>query len=306
MSEPVGSSTPKRPAPERGWSVVWARGEGCAALAGLLADGKPHRADDDLAAACLAAQADLLVMRRLTSFELVDTAVPHHLTVDLVGSVVAAIGGGPHSTLAAIVASRLCSALGVDGGLVSASPELRHDEEAEEALEGMASLVPDLESRVVRAESARALVRTFPSDSLLVVGAPGGSWLQRQFFGPGRQLVVGAGAGAVVVRSAPRRCFQQMSEPVAVGLQMKVAEARQLMEHNVVPVASDGVLVGIVRFRSLQDADASATVESVMEDPVFVRFDDPVESVADVGGFLESSPIPVVDGEGRLCGMVEP
>jgi hypothetical protein len=306
MSESIGSGSPQRPATVRGWSVVWTRGEGCAVLAQLLAEGEPHRASSDLAAACLAARADLLVMRRLTSFDLVDTAAPYHLVTDGVASVVAAIGGGPHSMLAAVVAGRLAASLEVGGSLVSASPEPRHDEEAAGALDRVASQVPELESRLVRAESARALVRTFPPNSLLVVGAPGGSWLQRQFFGPGRQLVVGAGAGAVVVRSAPRSCFQQMAEPYALGPQMKVAEARRLAQSTVVPVASDGALVGIVRVRSLQAVDGSATIESVMEDPVFVRFDDPLESAGEVGGFLEGSPIPVVDSEGRLCGMVAP
>ncbi len=306
MSRTSGGDTPKSFPPERRWSVVWARGEGCAALARLLADGKPHRAEDDLAAACLAVRADLLITRRLTSFDLVDTAAPHHVAVADVGTVIAAIGSGPHSTLAALVARRLCLALEVEGRLVSASPGTRHDDEAEATLEDVAREVPDLDSQVVRAESARALVRTFAPDSLLVVGAPGGSWLQRQFFGPGRQLVVGAGAGAVVVRSAPRRCFHEMSEPDAVGPQMRLSEARRLAQSRVLPVASEGLLVGIVRLRSAQGADASVTIESVMEDPVFVRFDDPLESAGELGGFLEGSPVPVVDGNGRLCGVVEP
>jgi CBS domain-containing protein len=287
-----------------GWSVVWTRGDGCAELATALAAGEPRLADSDLRAACVRARADLLVARRLTSFDLVGTVVPIGFDAESVGSVVAAVGGGPHSVLAARVTERLAAVLGVDGSLVSASAGSGGDAPAERALAGLAHVVSGLPGRVVHVESARALVDELPSDALLVVGAPGGSWLQRQFFGPGKQLIVGAPGGALVVRSAPERCFQRMSDPDPIGARMLVGDVLRLMAGPVAPVVDDGVLVGIVRRADIEGVDPGSPVLPHVEDPVFVSIDDPVESAAELMEFLDHGPVPVVDAEGRLVGVV--
>jgi len=185
------------PTPALWRSVVWTRGSGCTELASLLSLGEPVQVDDDLRSACIAERARLLVARKLSSFDLVSTAVPIDLKPELVGGVVAAVGPGPHSALAALVADRLADAIGVGGSLVSVSATPEQDESVETTLAEINALVPDLPSKVVRASGARDLVGTLPPDTLLVVGAPGGSWLQRQFFGPGRKLIVGSPGGAV-------------------------------------------------------------------------------------------------------------
>jgi hypothetical protein len=284
-------------------SVAWTRGSGCAELAALLSLDEPVQVDGDLRAVCIAERTRLLVARRLTSFDLVSTAVPIGLKGDGVASVVAAVGPGPHSALAAITASRLGDTVGVSASIVSASPSPDQDEAVEAALAEASRVAPDLPSKVVRASSARALVSTLPPGTLLVIGAPGGSWLQRQFFGPGRKLIVGSPGGVVVVRSAPTRCFHEMTEPVGLGSGLLVAEARRLLQGDAAPVVTDGHLVGIVRRGALFEAYPEDTVGSIAEDPVFVAEDDPIDAVDDVIGFLR--PVPVVDGAGRLTGVIQ-
>jgi hypothetical protein len=285
------------------WSVVWTRGAGCAELAGLLAAGEPHSVDGDLKQTCIANRADLLVARKLSSFDLIGTVVPHEFRAGSVRSVTAAIGAGPHSSLAAFVAARLSDALGVEGSLLSASPDPATDDTVDAVLAEIAVLVPDLPSKVVRADSARALVGTFDDGTLLVVGAAGGSWLQRQFFGAGRKLVVGSPGGAVVVRSAPRRVFHQMIEPDTFGSRMLVSDALRLLTHDSAPIAVDGVLVGVVSRADLESADPKATVGSVTRESRFVAPDDPVAVLDRVDATVW--PMPVVDDSGRLVGVVE-
>jgi len=293
---------PRHPLPR--WSVVWTHGAGCPDLANLLAGGEARRAGPDLRASCVEARADLLVGRKLTSFDLVSMAVPYGFDPSRVEAVVAAVAGGPHSLLAARVARRLSAALEVPASLVAASPEEVADPAAEEALERAATLVPISERRVLRAANPGAAVRALPPGSLLVLGAPGGTWWQRQFTGPGRQLRLGAPAGAVVVRRAPRRCFHYMEEPAAMGVQMPAGEALRLAGTAVVPVAEEGRLVGLVRHRALSEADPGAPLGRIMEAPAFALAEDPLNVVGELSAFLDGAPVPVVDASGRLCGMV--
>lgn len=292
------------PTPGEGWSVVWARGAGCPDLAGLLGGDAAQRVGPDLRASCIEARADLLVARRLTSFDLVPVAVPYGFDPGEVCAVVGAIAGGPHSLLAARIAERLAAVLDVSVSLVAASADTATDDLAEQALERAAAAVPVPERRVVRAANPGLAVRALPPGSLLVLGAPGGTWWRRQFSGPGRQLRLGAPAGAVVVRSAPRRCFHEMGEPAAMGAQMPAAEALRLTADGAVPVAEDGRLIGIVRRRALEAAAPAATLGSLMEDPTFALVDDPLDAAAQLFAFLDGAPVPVVDGARRLCGLL--
>jgi hypothetical protein len=296
------------PVPARAaeWSTVWTRGEGCEDLARLLAEGEPVRVEGGLRDACVAARAMLLVTGKLTSFDLVRSVVPNNLHLTKIGSVVAAVGSGPHSVLAAKVAARLAERLGVEGSIVSVSPDEAQDAETKRALARIAAEVPGVPHSVIREPNARGLVNDLPPDAALVVGAPGGSWLQRQFFGPGHQLVVRARAGAIVVRDVPRRCFQQAVPPDALGSGLLIADARLLATQSVTAVVDNGALVGIVRSSALDTASAEATVDSVMEDAVFLRTDDPIDAAEELFGFMDGSPIPVVDAAGNLFGSIIP
>jgi CBS domain-containing protein len=308
-------TAPARPPPEplladrdriaaHPWSVVWARGAGCPELARLLAGGNARRAGQDLRASCIEARADLLVTRRLTSFDLVPVAVPRGFDPASVRGVAAAVAGGPHSLLAARVAESLGRALGVPTSMVAASPDTEFDDAAEAALGRAAALVPGPKRRVVRAANPGAAVRVLPPGTVLVLGAPGGTWWRRQFSGPGHQLQAGAPAGAVVVRTAPRRCFHEMIEPTALGPQMPAGEALRLTTDPVVAVAENGRLVGLARRRALEAADPATPLGTLMEAPLFAHPDDPVEDAASLWGLLEGGPVPVVDAEGRLSGLL--
>lgn len=286
--------------PDTGWRVLWTRGDGCREVALTL--GPAHQVEGELRAACLRQRADLLVARKLTSFGLVSIAVPHDFHRDAVKAVVAAVGGGPHSTLAALVAERMGRSLDVPASLVSGSRSEREDIAAEGVLAELSEVVPALSAKVVRAESPRELVAGLASGSLLVVGAPGGSWMQRQFFGPGRRLVVRSPAGALVVRRAPTRCFQAMEEPMAFGPGMPAREARRLLRDAVAPVVDEGHLIGIVRREALAAAPAGGTVADAMEVAVSIRDDEPADAVEHIP--VDIDPVPVVDADGRLRGVI--
>lgn len=292
--------------PSPGWAVVWTHGEGCPDLANLLAGGEARRAGPDLRASCVDARADLLVGRKLTSFDLVSVAVPHGFDPDGVRAVAAAVAGGPHSRLAARVAHRLAEALGVPASLVAASPEEGADPLAAQDLQRAGGGLEGTEQRVLRATNPGAAVRALPPGSLLVLGAPGGTWWRRQFRGPGRQMRLGAPAGAEVVRRAPPRCFQHMAEAEAMGLEMPAGEALRLASTPIVAVAQEGRLVGLVRRAALEAAAPTAPLGGIMEPPVFARAEDPLDAVGALAAGLGGGPVPVVDADGRLCGLITP
>jgi len=284
------------------WTVLWTRGDGCEELAGIL--GKPVFAEGNLREKCIEARADLVVQRRLTSFDLVDSVASNQFDVKQVTSVMAAVGGGPHSLLAGRVAQQVAVALGVPGSLVSATRNAVEDVSIRENLDRIGEHVPALERRLEQVTSAGGLLSTLDDGALLVLGAPGGSWLQRQFFGPGRQLIHAAPGGIVVVRSSPRRCFHAAEPATAIAPWLSVAEAVKLGGPSVVPVAAHGSLVGLFRLETARDAAEGATVQDVMEEPVFLSVDDPVDAASDLGSFFDGAPVPIVDHDGRLIGVL--
>jgi len=89
-----------------------------------------------------------------------------------------------------------------------------------------------------------------------------------------------------------------------MGIQMPAGEALRLSVSPIVAVAEEGRLVGLVRRRALEAADPAAPLGSLMEAPIFALADDALDVVAGLAAFLEGAPVPVVDGAGRLCGMV--
>ncbi|MDF1594579.1 MAG: hypothetical protein P1T08_00590 [Acidimicrobiia bacterium] len=287
-------------------SVVWTRGEGCGELADAISPGAV-RVEGDLEEICRAARAELLVTRRLTNFNLVSVAVPHELDLEAVTSVTAAVAGGPHSELAAVVARQLSESLDVSAELVSSYGADDRRSEVRESLAMIAALVEDIPYRLIEADQPADLTAELDAGSLLVVGAPGGSWLQRQFFGTGRRLQNRAPSGTVVVRSAPQRAFQLLRQPEAyVSPMLGTADALALIEFPVLPVADNGKLVGIVRRSALMLAGAGTQVGEVMEDPVAVMVDSPIDEIGQVGEALGGAPVPVIDDDGFLVGVVGP
>ena len=287
------------------WSVVSAGVGCCWELARVLGDGDVHVAQHNLRDACIAARADFVVQRRLTAFDLVSVAVPHDFQPDTVGSVVAAVSGGPHSLLAARVARKIAQAVGTAASMVTVSHHQDDDTTPVEVLERIGYQVPGLTSSVVKAQSAKALVATLEPDTLLVIGAPGGSWVQKQLLGPGHQIRRATPGGVIVVRSAEPRCFQKTTPGVIVSPWLRVEKARTIVgDTAAVAVVANGLLVGIVRCKALNAAPPEAEVSTVMEEAAFVLHDDGLDAAARLQPFLEGAPVPVTDNAGRWIGSI--
>ncbi len=287
------------------WNVGWSRGRGCSQLAEAL--GSPVAVKDDWIQTCIKHKLDLLVTRRLPSFDLVPIAVPHDVELPAVRRVSAAIGEGPHSQLASQVAATLASTLGVPGELATVAHPNAPTGRPPERLAKMGAAFPELDLRVVHAQSATALVKDLPAQTLLVLGAPGGSWLQRQLFGPGHRLQVAAPGGSIVVRHAPRRCFHAAASPSGhvAGPHLSVADATHLFTGDIIPVAEAGLLTGIVRRSRLDSVPGASPIGDLMEPPVSVGAGESTKAVEEVRQFLDGGPIPVVDDSGRLIGVMK-
>lgn len=283
--------------------VVWARGPGCAELAESLATETAFQVVDDPSRTCIAHRADLAVMSSLGSFDLVPLAVPSDIDLPAVTSIRAAISSGPHSDLAALIAVRLATSLDVPARALTAvrpgSPRAESRRRLTELEAGTG-----LEGEVVEVAAAGDLMSGLGEGVLLVLGAPGGSWLTRQFLGPGAKLRSKAPAGVVVVRDSPARAFQHLAEVFPVGIHTRVADALQLTISPTLPVTEDGRLVGIARRSTLEQMEPDEEIGGVLEDPPYVVTDDELASLGELADFYEHGPIPVVDRRGILVGVL--
>jgi hypothetical protein len=273
-------------------------------LAALLTAGEPDRITGDLVQQCIDHRADLLVSRRFPgSFDLVSVAVPLDFVPENVTRVVSAVAGGPHSFLAADTASRLARGLGVEAEMLSAIRPGDDPREAEDLLEHIALSVPDTPGRVVEVDGIAELVESLEEGTLVVFGAPGGSWLQRSMFGPGARLRSRAPAGAIMVRSAPDRVFRWMGDPVFVSPLRLADDTLRLHEEKVLAVAAEGLLVGLVRRESLEGAGAAA-VGSVMEEAMSAKVDETIAEAMTLEPTFGRDPIPVTDHDEHLVGAL--
>lgn len=299
MTTPMGGRSRRAD----GLSVVWTRGKGCLELAETLAGETINRISGDLGEACIEHRADILVSKKFPgSFDLVNVAVPVDYQPESVTSVVATVAGGPHSDLAAETASALGRSLGVKAEMVSVAQGEDHKGEADALLRKMGSRFPELDSRVVVvADGIADLVETLDDGALLVIGAPGGSWLQRARFGPGARLRRTAQAGAVIVRRAPDRVFRFMGDPVFVAPLHLSDDTLRIHEESTLAVADAGMLVGLVRRAALLGA-GRAPVGSVMEEPMSVRQDRTLNEAWELEPTFGADPIPVTDDEEHLVG----
>jgi hypothetical protein len=282
--------------------VVWTRGNGCSELAELLSDTEPDRIMGDLVEQCISHRADLLISRRFPgSFDLVNVAVPLDFVPGNVTRVVSAVAGGPHSFLAADTASRIGRRLGVEAEMLSAIRPGDDPRDAEVLLEHIGLSVPEMGGRVVEVEGVSDLVGSLDEGALVVLGAPGGSWLQRSMFGPGARLRSKAPAGAIMVRSAPDRVFRWMGEPVFVSPMRLADDTLLLHREKVLAVADEGMLIGLVRRESLEGAGGAA-VGSVMEEAVSAKVDETIAEAMELEPTFGKDPIPVTDHDEHLVG----
>jgi len=286
-------------------NAIWTRGSATGEVAAMLSE-DPVRVEGDLRDACVNARADVLVTKKLSSFDLVSAVAPHKVAPDRIQAVAAAVGSGPNSMLAAAVVYRIANHLGVPGKLVTAPAPGATEASARELLDHLARDAPGLARSVQPDGGAPSIVESLEDATLLVVGEPGGSWLHRQFFGPGRKLIHAAPTGALVVRAAPARCFRFAEEPAYVGAEMRCGDAVKVIPARVMAVVEDGELIGIARRSALLTSDVDRSVGELMEPPVALEQDDPLDAAWALAAFFESAPIPVVDPHGVLVGTVDP
>lgn len=285
--------------------ILWTRGEGCAELADLLSPVEAVRADGDLVTSCVRARADAVVSRRFSSsFDLVPQIVPEGVDLTSSGSITAAVSGGPHSPLAAAVAARLGRASGLAASMVCAYRDEEGQAGALQLIQDLYLQIPDIEYRLVEAADAAALTSQLPDDTTLVLGAPGGGWLQRTFFGQGAKLIQTAPAGAIVVRSAPRRVFQEMGEPVYTSPLHYATDLLRIYPQSQLAVSDAGKLVGVVHRDMLEKAGPGVPVSELMQQPVSVSVVAALEDVRDLWKEFDPDPVPVIDEEGALVGGI--
>ena len=284
------------------------RGSSCFEVAQVLGDDGVTRVDRDVVRYCVTHRIDLLVVRRLSNFDLVPSVAPYGVDLEAVSSVTAAVGDGPHSPLATAVAARMAAGLGIPGVVATVYRSEEEVEAADQRLERLGAAHPELERHAVQRPSAAKLIETLTPETLLVVGAPGGSWFQRQIYGVGHRLQVKAPGGALLVRDAPRRSFHEVvdAEGTALGPRLRVGDARQVMTHSSAPVADEGRLVGVIRAAAIAEVDPDVLVGDLMEDPVSVGISEEASAAGELVEFLDGGPVPVVDGGGRLVGVIPP
>ena len=285
-------------------NVVYTRGQGCAELAELLSS-SPKRVAGDLARACLESRADLLVTRKPPGgFDLVSVVVPIDFQPTEIKAVVAAVAGGPHSELNVAVAEALGRRLGVETFAATAHFAEAAEAEAHETLGRVAASLPKMSRLVIGASDPTEFIAKLPERSLLILGEPGGTFLSRLFFGPGARLKAKAPAGAVMVRYAPPRVFQHMSEPVFFGPLHHAGDSLRLHSSALTAVVDNGVLVGVVRRSTLEAADPDVTLSELMEPPLSIPWDLMIDEI-DAGLMQGVGPTPVVDHAGRLIGALD-
>jgi hypothetical protein len=283
-------------------NVVWTRGKGCLELAEILSTHVPDRIQGDLIRGCLDHRADFVVAKKMPgSFELANVAVPVDFDPERITRVSATVAGGPHSELAMNTAAHISNVLRVPLEIVSAHQDADGLGDAMRIVALYGERFPGADRRVVQAQDMNELADTAEDGALMVVGAPGGSWLRRSRFGSGARIKGAARAGAVMVKSAPDRVYRFMGEPVYVAPLLQAADTLKLHTESVLAVAEEGVLVGVVRREDLS-GEGNRTVASVMDDPVSTRVDATIEEARPLGETFGDDPIPVTDHEDHLVG----
>lgn len=157
--------------------AAWTRGSGCQPLAEILSDEAAIPVKGDLPAICVSEAIDILVGRKMARFDLVPTVVPHNVDLDRVTSVTIAVGEGPHTPLATAIGARIAASLGVPGELATVSRTASESQAALGRLGRLAASYPGIGHRSIANSSATVLLDGLDRSALLVVGAPGGSWI---------------------------------------------------------------------------------------------------------------------------------
>lgn len=285
-------------------TILWTKGPDCESLATALGNGSAFRSEGDLYQSCVESGAVLLVAPRLISFDLCSVATPHGFDKARVTSIVAAVGLGPHSVLAAAVANRLASRLGVPGKAVFGYASEVERVAGSAALDSISTEVPILQVETAQASSPAEMLGSLTDGTLLVLGAPGGSWLNRQFFGPGARIRAKAPGGTIVVRHSPARIYQVMQSARPFGPTMRAGDALKVADGEHVVVAEDGRLLGLVTQEALLAARPDSELRELMDEPVILSPDEFLDDADRLLAARPSATIPVLDRSNHIIGVV--
>jgi CBS domain-containing protein len=270
----------------------------------VLSDDTATKAGANLTASCIDSKAGLVVLSNRTSFDVCSTVVPHGFSSEATRSIVAAVGGGPHSLLAATLADWLSQMLGVPACAVYGHSDPSDLSHGEDVLSRTVARLPRMDVRTVEASGPAAMVGALRAGTLLIVGAPGGSWFQRRFFGPGARIVAKAPSGTIVVNHSPARIYRVMQPPLAYGPNMRVSDALQLSEGSDVVVAENGKLLGTVKAETLRGARRDLELHQFVDGGLFLSQDDEISEAIDLIATYGGGLVPVVDDQERLVGCV--
>ncbi|MCL1593854.1 MAG: CBS domain-containing protein [Actinomycetia bacterium] len=285
--------------------VAWTKGSAHLEVAKLLG-GDPIRVTGDLDMSCLANRVDLLVTKRFPRSLLVPTVVPVGFDASEIRQVVVAVGLGPHTPRAVSTAERVAQSLGITGTLMTAYAAQDDAEEAHERLAQHATATSGFTIEAIATSDPRSLTDHLSKDTLLVHGAGGGSFLDRHFTGTGSRLTSRSQGCVLVVKDAPQRCFQVMLDPTefAISPDLLVGDALQLMAYPFAPVVIAHRLVGIVRVGDLIHASPADTIGDLVRETPDVEQCDPAEIIDAAREDLGPGPVPVVDADRNLVGVI--
>lgn len=114
---------------------------------------------------------------------------------------------------------------------------------------------------------------------------------------------------ALLRTQADLTCGELMSRDIiTIAPETDAASARALLLHHnvrVVPVVDgDGLVVGIVGLRDIEDSDPATPVGGAMRPPATASSDSPALSLLDAMTDGRSHAVVVIDADGRLLGLV--
>ena len=292
---------------DQGYSgrVAWTKGESHQEIANLLCD-VPVRLNGDIDTACIDMNVDIVVSKRFPRSDIVSAIVPIAFDADAITAVAVAVGEGPHSPLAVSIAEKVAESLGVPGTAIAAYRTSPQEREARQRLGRLVAAGSALDTLSLHAPDPRSIAAHISRETLLVHGAGGGSFIERHLTGTGNRLTSRARGCVLVVRSSAPKYFQSAVSPTpyAVAPELLVADALQLMTYPFAPVVAARKLIGIIRVESLVTADPAASIEASIEPVAGLNQRDPVRLAAFEREHLGPGPLPVVDDDGNLVGVV--
>ncbi|MEN8239092.1 MAG: hypothetical protein ABFR53_07820, partial [Actinomycetota bacterium] len=282
------------------------KGESNHEVANLLCE-LPVRLSGDLDTACIDMNIDVVVSKRFPRSDIVSSVVPVAFDADAIASVAVAVGEGPHSPLAVSIAERVAAGLDVPGTAIAAYRSSDQGRKANQRLGHLVASGSSLDTLALEMPDPRSIADHVSKETLLVHGVGGGSFIERRLTGTGNRLTSRARGCVLVVRSSAPKCFQSAVSPTPYALapELLVADALQVMTQPFAPVVSARKLLGIVRKETLASADPGSTIEASIERVTGLNLRDPLGVAAFEREHLGPGPLPVIDDDGDLVGVIE-